>query len=79
MESLPSWKTLVVSLNNSAPNGKLTMSTVKVSLFNEEARRKEMGMIDSDESRNLISQGSKKRGRGRGHKRDIGRGQPMSQ
>ncbi|KAK2982097.1 hypothetical protein RJ640_001159 [Escallonia rubra] len=32
-----SWETLVVSLSNSAPNGKLTMSTVKDSLFSEEA------------------------------------------
>ena len=35
-----SWDTLVISLSNSAPNGKLTMDTVKDSLFNEEARRK---------------------------------------
>ncbi|CAH9074170.1 unnamed protein product [Cuscuta europaea] len=43
LRSLPdSWETLVVTLNNSAPDGKLTMSVVKDALFNEEARRKDM-------------------------------------
>ncbi|GFZ02406.1 hypothetical protein Acr_15g0010140 [Actinidia rufa] len=40
---LESWETLVVSLSNSAPNGKLTTSMVMDALFNEEARRREMG------------------------------------
>lgn len=31
-----SWKTLVVSLSNSAPNGTLTIDIVKDSLFNKE-------------------------------------------
>ena len=36
LSSLPdSWETLVVSLSNSAPNGRLTMSMVKDALFNE--------------------------------------------
>ena len=35
--SLPnSWNTLVVSLGNSAPEGKVTLAMVKNSLFNEE-------------------------------------------
>ncbi|VFQ87425.1 unnamed protein product [Cuscuta campestris] len=38
-----SWDTLVVSLSNSAPDGKMTMEMVKASLLNEEARRKESG------------------------------------
>lgn len=39
--SLPeSWDTLVVSLSNSAPQGKLTMEIVKASLLNEETRRR---------------------------------------
>ena len=40
--SLPnSWKTLVVSLGNSALEGKVTLAMVKNSQFNEEIRRKE--------------------------------------
>ncbi|VFQ98128.1 unnamed protein product [Cuscuta campestris] len=43
LSSLPeSWETLVVSLSNSAPEGKLTMDVVKSSLLNEEARRRDM-------------------------------------
>ena len=38
-----SWETLVVSVSNSTPNGILTMKSVKDSLLNEEARRKEKG------------------------------------
>ncbi|GFS39388.1 hypothetical protein Acr_00g0062660 [Actinidia rufa] len=41
-----SWETLVVSLSNSAPNGKLITSMVMDALFNEEARRREMGSTD---------------------------------
>ena len=37
---LDSWETLVVIVNNSTPNGILTMESVKDSLLNEEARRK---------------------------------------
>ena len=40
---LESWETLIVSLINSVPNGKLTMSMVKDALFNEEAQTREMG------------------------------------
>jgi len=40
LSSLPdSWETLVVSLNNFAPNGNLTFNMVKDSLLNEEARK----------------------------------------
>ncbi|GFZ05353.1 hypothetical protein Acr_17g0009250 [Actinidia rufa] len=47
LSSLPeSWETLVVSLSNSAPNEKLTTSMVMDALFNEEARRREMGLTD---------------------------------
>ncbi|GFZ16927.1 hypothetical protein Acr_26g0001970 [Actinidia rufa] len=47
LSSLPeSWETLMVSLSNSVPNGKLTMSMVMDALFNEEARRKEIGSTD---------------------------------
>ena len=40
---LDSWETLVVTVSNSTPNGILTMESVKDSLLNEEARRKEKG------------------------------------
>ncbi|KAK8650924.1 hypothetical protein V6N13_140545 [Hibiscus sabdariffa] len=42
LSSLPeSWDTLVVTLSNSAPYGKLTTDIVLDSLMNEDARRKE--------------------------------------
>ncbi|GFS36321.1 hypothetical protein Acr_00g0045360 [Actinidia rufa] len=58
---------------NSVPNGKLTMNMVKDVLFNEEARKREMGTTDSDELRALVSKGSRERGRGqgRGHQRET--------
>lgn len=41
LNSFPdSWETLVVSLSNSASDGKITLSTVMSSLLNEEVRRK---------------------------------------
>ena len=44
LSSLPeSWETLVVSLNNSAPNDVLSFNTVKCSMFNEKTRRKDAG------------------------------------
>ncbi|GFS37114.1 hypothetical protein Acr_00g0049960 [Actinidia rufa] len=61
---LESWETLVVSLSNSAPNGKLTTSMVMDALFNEEAQRREMGSTDQSESQALVSEISRKRGLG---------------
>ncbi|KAA8526119.1 hypothetical protein F0562_007781 [Nyssa sinensis] len=40
---LDSWETLVVTMRNSAPDGKLSMGQVSSSLFNEETRRKLAG------------------------------------
>ncbi|GFZ09772.1 hypothetical protein Acr_21g0003710 [Actinidia rufa] len=60
------WETLVASLSNSVPNGKLTTSMVMDALFNEEAQKREMGMTDQSESYALVSKGSRKRGRGQG-------------
>ena len=58
LSSLPdSWETLVVSLSNSAPNGKLTMAMVTDALFNEKARRKDIG---NDQMHALVTE---KRGR----------------
>ncbi|GFZ21996.1 hypothetical protein Acr_29g0011580 [Actinidia rufa] len=72
LSSLPeSWETLVVSLSNSVPNGKLTTSMVMDALFNEEARRREMGSTDQSESQALVLERSRERGR-EGHiKRDC--------
>ncbi|GFZ00193.1 hypothetical protein Acr_13g0015920 [Actinidia rufa] len=68
---LESWETLVVSLSNSTPNEKLTMSMVMDALFNEKARIREMGMTNQSELQALVSEGSKERGQGqrRGHHR----------
>ncbi|GFS34657.1 phytosylfokine-alpha receptor 2 [Actinidia rufa] len=78
---LESWETLVVSLSNSAPNGKLTTSMVMDALFNEEARRREMGSTDQSELQALVSEGSRERGRGqgRGHHRGTRKGRSRSQ
>ena len=41
--SLPNtWETLIISLSNSEPKGKLTMEIVKSSFLNEETRRKDL-------------------------------------
>ncbi|KAK6917929.1 Zinc finger, CCHC-type [Dillenia turbinata] len=48
-----SWKTLVVTVSNSASNGKLTLGMVKDSMFNEEARWKDM---ESGSSKALITE-----------------------
>lgn len=51
LSSLPdSWETLVISLNNSAPGGKLSLDVIKESLFNEEARRQEQGISGHSEA-----------------------------
>lgn len=69
LSSLPdSWETLVVTLSNSAPDGKLTMSVVKDALFNEEARRKDMS---TDETHALVTEN---RGRSQGKQQRNNRG-----
>ena len=51
LSSLPdSWKTLVVSLSNSTPNGVITINMVKDNMFNEETRRKELGISSNIET-----------------------------
>ena len=45
LSSLPdSWETLVVFLSNSTQNGVITINMVKNNMFNDEARRKELGI-----------------------------------
>ena len=64
LSSLPdSWKTLVVSLSNSAPNNVITIGMVKDIMFNEEAGRKEQGI--SFQSEALVTE---KRGRSKSRK-----------
>ena len=41
---LDNWETLVVSQSNSTLNGVITINMVKDNMFNEEARRKELGI-----------------------------------
>ena len=48
LSSLPdSWETLVVTIGNSAPDDVLSLDVIKDSMFNEEIRRKEMGVDNS--------------------------------
>ncbi|VFQ80312.1 unnamed protein product [Cuscuta campestris] len=79
LSSLPdSWDTLVVSLSNSAPEGKMTMEMVKASLLNEEARRKESGYPSQSEA-NVIPESSRGRSKSRNpHHRDKSRGRSES-
>ena len=42
---LESWDTLVATLSNCTPKGKLIMDTVADTLLNEEARRKARGFL----------------------------------
>lgn len=70
LSSLPeSWDTLVVTLSNSAPEGKLTMDTVSDSLLDEEARRMERGESAHPEA-NVIENRGRIEFRGRSKSRD---------
>ena len=57
-----SWETLVVSVNNSAPNEKLTLDIVIDRLQNEESMRNSVETVPS-ESDALVSEKQKRRGR----------------
>ena len=77
LSSLPeSWETLVVSLSNSAPDGALTLSQVKDSMFNEETRRKDMG---SSSSQALVTENrGRSKSKGRSNKsKDRSQSQPQ--
>ena len=63
-----SWNTLVASIINSAPDGKLTVEMVKNSMRNEEARKKEKGDASSSDAYVAESHG-RNENRGRGHAR----------
>ena len=65
LSSLPdSWETLVVTISNSDPDGVLSLDVIKDSMFNEEIRRKEMGV---DNSHALVVE-NRGRGKSRGPK-----------
>lgn len=68
LSSLPkSWDTLVVSVSNSAPDGKLTMDMVKDRMLNEESRRKDEGYTPESEALITEKQGKQEwRGRSKG-------------
>lgn len=77
LSSLPdSWETLVVTISNSAPDGVLSLDVIKESMFNEEIRRREMG-VDNSQALVVENRGrSKSRGprtRGNSHNRSKSR------
>ncbi|KAL5141793.1 Retrovirus-related Pol polyprotein from transposon TNT 1-94 [Glycine soja] len=67
---LESWDTLVVTLSNSAPEGKLTMDTVSDSPLGEEARRMERGESIHPEA-NVIENRGRNETRGCNKSRDL--------
>ncbi|KAE8727857.1 hypothetical protein F3Y22_tig00005294pilonHSYRG00171 [Hibiscus syriacus] len=70
LSSLPkSWVTLVITLSNSAPEGKLTMDIVSDSLLGEESRRMERGKSIHPEA-NITENRGRNETRGRNKSRD---------
>ncbi|KAI5345007.1 hypothetical protein L3X38_012884 [Prunus dulcis] len=67
-----SWDTLVVSLSNSAPQGVFTLDIVKDSMFNEEARRKEQGVVTESEA--LVLEHHGRTNNRKFHRRDKSKG-----
>ena len=68
-----SWDTLVVTLNNSAPDGKLSMDNVIDSLLNEESKRKEKGLRYHFEA-NVVENRGRREHCGKGcHRKSRGR------
>ncbi|KAK6919850.1 hypothetical protein RJ641_015754 [Dillenia turbinata] len=53
-----SWKTLVVTVSNSAPNGKLTLGMLEDSLFNEEQEKKDKKSKNIPDESNAAMVGS---------------------
>ena len=74
-----SWKTLVVSSSNSTPNGVITINMIKENMFNEEARRKELGI--SSNTKAIITEmwgRSKSKKPSNDYNRDKSRGKSKS-
>jgi len=65
-----SWETLLVTLSNSIPGGKISMDTVSDNLLNKESRRKERGTNFQYEANVIENRG---RGETRGKKESHGR------
>ena len=64
MCTLPeSWENLVVTLSTSCQDENLSLQTVKTSILNEEARRKDRE--SNTDQKALLTQGDTNRGRGR--------------
>lgn len=81
LSSLPeSWDTLVVTLSNSALDGKLVMDSVTDSLLSEESRRRERGFNNQFEANIVDNRGRSKNrergGRGRSQARSKSRTRP---
>lgn len=73
LSSLPdSYETLVVSLSNSTPDGKISMEQVTSCLFNEETRKKSQGsthqeaLVTQERGRGKNRKGGKARNKSRG-------------
>ena len=80
LSSLPeSWDTLVVSLSNSAPKGKLSMDMVKATLLYEEARRKDLSGFNHSEA-NVVFYSNCGRAKNKDfqHNRDKSKGRSKS-
>ena len=79
LSSLPdSWETLVVLPSNSTPNGMLQLAIVKVSLLNEETRKKDMvkdiaHALATENRRRSKSRSSKGRGKSRSRSESKGK------
>ena len=81
LSSLPdSWETLVVSLSDSTPNGVITINMVKDNMFNEEAKRKKLGISSNTEALVTERRGkSKSRKPSTNYNCDKSRGKSKSQ
>ena len=76
---LDNWETLVVSQSNSTPNGVITINMVKDNMFNEEARRKELGISSNTKTLVIERRGrSKIRKPSSDYNRDKSRGKSKS-
>lgn len=74
LSSLPeSWDTLVVTLSNSAPDGKLSMDSVTDCLLNEESRRRERGLNNQFEANVIDNRGRSKNREKGGREKSRGR------
>lgn len=69
---LDNWETFVITVSNSAPDGKLTMDNVKSNLLNEETKRK-TSSFDSSQAFVEENRGRSKSRGPKGHGRSVSR------